>query len=271
MTASPAITAPALEVRDIVVRFGGVIAVNDVSLRVPHGVITGLIGPNGAGKSTLFSVCSGLRRPSSGQVLMDGIDLTKASPQARARRGLARTFQRPEIFFTMTVREHLQFAYRARTAPYRVLTDLLPFRTGGRNDVAETHRVDELLDALNLGAVQHRRAATLPLGVQRCLEVGRALAGAPKLLLLDEPSSGLDVSETHQLGEVLQASVTREGIALLLVEHDLDLVLGLSEHVYVIDFGQLIFEGTPAETRRSPSVQAAYLGKEIEDSPASGV
>jgi ABC-type branched-subunit amino acid transport system ATPase component len=117
--------------------------------------------------------------------------------------------------------------------------------------------------------VADRRAATLPLGQQRCLEVGRALASAPSLLLLDEPSSGLDVRETDQLGEVLRTSVTREGIALLLVEHDLDLVLGLSSHIYVIDFGRLIFDGTPAQARRSESVQAAYLGKEIAGTPAA--
>lgn len=269
MTADP--IAPALVVRNVVMHFGGVIAVDDVSLHVPHGAIIGLIGPNGAGKSTLFSICSGLRRPTSGRVLMDGVDVTGASPQARARRGLARTFQRPEIFFTMTVREHLQFAYRARVAPRRVLTDLLAFPSRWRVDPGETSRVAELLDALSLTDVAERRAATLPLGQQRCLEVGRALAAAPRLLLLDEPSSGLDVRETKQLGEVLRTSVEREGIALLLVEHDLDLVLGLSERIYVIDFGRLIFEGTPTQARQAEAVQAAYLGREVDRSAATEV
>lgn len=270
MTTEAGAAAPALEVREVVVHFGGVVALDKVSLAVPTGSIVGLIGPNGAGKSTLFSVCSGLRRPTSGRVLMAGVDVTGASPQARSRRGLARTFQRPEIFFTMTVREHLEFAYRARVAPRRMLTDLLLFPSRWRRDPNETARVDELLDALSLDAVQHRRAATLPLGQQRCLEVGRALAGNPSLLLLDEPSSGLDVNETEQLGQVLRSSVEREGIALLLVEHDLDLVLGLSEHVFVIDFGVRIFDGTPAETRSSAVVQAAYLGKELEGRAAEG-
>lgn len=256
--------APALEAENIVMRFGGVVAVDGISLQVPHGTVVGLIGPNGAGKSTLFAICSGLRRPTAGRVLMDGEDVTRATPQARARRGLSRTFQRPEIFFTMTVREHLEFAYRARVKPQRVFTDLLMAPSRWRTDHQEAERVDELLDALGLSPVQHRRAATLPLGSQRRLEVGRALAGRPKLLLLDEPSSGLDVRETEQLGEVLRTAVERESIALLLVEHDLDLVLGLSRHMYVIDFGKLIFQGSPAQTRSSPLVQAAYLGQELE-------
>jgi ABC-type branched-subunit amino acid transport system ATPase component len=259
--------APALEAENIVMRFGGVVAVDDISLQVPHATIVGLIGPNGAGKSTLFAICSGLRRPTAGRVLMDGEDVTGATPQARARRGLSRTFQRPEIFFTMTVREHLEFAYRARMKPRRVFTDLIMAPSRWRVDRQEVERVDELLDALGLSAVEHRRAAALPLGSQRRLEVGRALAGRPKLLLLDEPSSGLDVHETEQLGEVLRNAAERESIALLLVEHDLDLVLGLSRHIYVIDFGKLIFEGTPAQTRSSSTVQAAYLGQELDAAP----
>jgi branched-chain amino acid transport system ATP-binding protein len=269
VTTNPA--AAALEVRDVVVRFGGVVAVDHVSLVVPDSAVVGLIGPNGAGKSTLFGVCSGLLRPTSGQVFMDGAEVTAASPQARARAGLARTFQRPEIFFTMTVREHLEFAYRAHMAPRRVLTDLLMFASSWRKDPDESVRVDELLIALSLADVQHRRAATLPLGHQRRLEVGRALASTPKVLLLDEPSSGLDVRETEELRQVLSTSVEREGIALLMVEHDLDLVLGLSQHVYVIDFGKLIHAGSPSETRSSSTVQAAYLGKEFDGSAAPEV
>ena len=251
---------PALQVRDATLRFGGIVALDEVSLQVPRDTIVGLIGPNGAGKTTLFGVCSGLVRPTSGSVLIDGHDVTRASPQARARRGLARTFQRPEIFFTMTVREHLELAFHARSAPRRVLADVLVPGGRRRADRAAAARVDSLLDALGLGSVQHRRAATLPLGLQRSLEVARGLAGSPKLLLLDEPSSGLDMHETEQLGVALGRAARSEGISLLLVEHDLDLVLGLSDHVYVLDFGELIAEGTPAEVRSSPLVQAAYLG-----------
>jgi branched-chain amino acid transport system ATP-binding protein len=146
---------------------------------------------------------------------------------------------------------------------------MLPSRW--RTDRRETERVDELLDALSLRSVQHRRAAVLPLGHQRRLEVARALVSRPKVLLLDEPSSGLDVRETEQLGEVMENAVEREATALLLVEHDLDLVLGLSQHLYVVDFGKLIFEGSPSEVRNSPVVRAAYLGEQLHAPTATEV
>ncbi|WP_018636330.1 ABC transporter ATP-binding protein [Parafrankia elaeagni] len=252
--------APLLEARDVVVRFGGLVAVDTVSLKVPTRSVVGLVGPNGAGKSTLFAVLSGLQRPQSGQVRLGGVDVTGATAQARARRGLARTFQHPEIFFTLTVREHLLVAYRARHARRRLVTDLLMTPSRWRRDVGEEDRVDSLLDQLELRGVEDRRAAALPLGMLRRLEVARALAAEPTLLLLDEPSSGLDVGETERLGEVLRAAVDSEGLSLLMVEHDLGLVLGLSDHVYVLDFGKLVADGTPAEIRASSVVRDAYLG-----------
>lgn len=253
-------SAPLLAAREVVVRYGGLVAVDGVSLEVPSRSVVGLVGPNGAGKSTLFAVLSGLLRPQAGTVLFAGADVTRTTAQARARRGLARTFQHPEIFFTMTVREHLLLAYRARHARRRVLTDALLAPSRWRCDAAEDERVEGLLDRLGLRAAEHRRVATLPLGLLRRLEVARALAAEPRLLLLDEPSSGLDVRETAELREVLDAAVKAEGLSLLMVEHDLDLVLGLSERVYVLDFGKLIADGTPAEIRRSRAVQDAYLG-----------
>jgi ABC-type branched-subunit amino acid transport system ATPase component len=261
---------PALEARDVTVRYGGVVALDGVSLAVPPGAIVGLIGPNGAGKTTLFGVCSGLIRPARGRVLIDGRDVTRSSTQERARFGLARTFQRPEIFYTLTVREHLELAYIARHERHRVVTDMLLAPSRWRRDPAAAQRVDGLLDSLSLRAVEHRRAAGLPLGLLRSLEVGRALASAPQIVLLDEPSSGLDVRETEQLGAVLQTAVREEGFALLLVEHDLDLVLGLSEHVYVLDFGKQIADGSPSEIRRSQAVQSAYLGVELGGAPDAG-
>jgi ABC-type branched-subunit amino acid transport system ATPase component len=254
----------ALEVRDIEMRFGGVIAVNGVSLAVPSHAIVGLIGPNGAGKSTLFDVCSGLRRPNSGSVLMDGVDVTNEPPRLRAHRGLGRTFQRTEIFYTMTVRDHLALAYRCRSSRGRVVTDMLLAPSRWRTHSDEDRRVDELLASLGLEEVQHRAAISLPLGLRRSLEVGRALACEPTILLLDEPSSGLNIGETQHLGAALRAAAASEGVALLLVEHDLDLVLGLAQEVYVLDFGTLIFHGTPAEVRKAPSVQSAYLGIDVE-------
>jgi len=270
-TASAGDLPPLLEVRDVSMRFGGLMALDGISLSVPASSVIGLIGPNGAGKSTLFGVCSGILRPTRGSVYMDGTDVTRASSQVRARRGLGRTFQRPEIFYTMTVREHLELAYRARYQPRRVLSDMVMVPSRWRHNADEDARVDRLLDSLGLRSVEHRRAATLPLGMQRYLEVGRALAYGPRLLLLDEPSSGLDVAETEQLGEVLRTAVANEGVSLLLVEHDLSLVLGLSQHVFVLEFGSLIAQGTPAEIRRSPDVQAAYLGSEsVPEEPRAG-
>lgn len=255
-------TPPLLAARDIIVRFGGLVALNGVSLDVPPRSFVGLVGPNGAGKSTLFAVLSGLTRPTAGHVLLDGTDVTAATAQARARLGLARTFQHPEIFFTLTVREHLVLAYRARHARRRVLTDMLLAPSRWRHDPAEDNRVNGLLERLGLRAVENRRAAVLPLGLVRRLEVARALAAEPRVLMLDEPSSGLDIRETRQLADALRTAVDAEGVAVLMVEHDLDLVLGLSQQVYVLDFGELIARGLPAEIRRSSAVHAAYLGTE---------
>jgi branched-chain amino acid transport system ATP-binding protein len=257
-----------LAAHDITVRFGGLLALDQVSIDVPPRSFAGLVGPNGAGKSTLFAVLSGLLRPEAGRVLFDGADLTHHTAQARARRGLGRTFQHPEVFFTLTVREHLVLAYRARHSRRRVVTDMLLAPSRWRRDPSEDARVNALVDILGLGAVQHRRATGLPLGLMRRLEVARALAGEPRLLMLDEPSSGLDILETQQLGDALRAAVEAEGLAVLMVEHDLDLVLGLSQHVYVLDFGRLIADGTPDQVRRSSVVQAAYLG--TDDNPGRG-
>ncbi|GAA3385017.1 ABC transporter ATP-binding protein [Cryptosporangium minutisporangium] len=261
---APATTAR-LEARGVTVRFGGLVALNDVDVQVPAQSIVGLVGPNGAGKSTLFGVLSGLLKPTAGTVLMDGEDVTSASPQARARRGLARTFQHPELFSTLTVREHIVLGYRIRHAKRRLWTDLL---TGGgfrRPPAAETERVDALVDALHLGGVQHSPAAGLPLGTSRLVEVARALAVDPRVLLLDEPSSGLDVRETEELAATLRQLVADHGVSLLLVEHDVPLVLGMCDRVHVLDFGICIAAGTPTEIRDDPAVRAAYLGTAVDE------
>jgi branched-chain amino acid transport system ATP-binding protein len=253
-----------LEARGVSVRFGGLVALDGVDLAVPARTIVGLVGPNGAGKSTLFGVLSGLLRPSAGSVHMDGDDVTGSSPQARARRGLARTFQHPELFTSLTVREHLVLGYRMRHARARIWTDLLTGRGFRPAPRAETARVDELVQALHLGDIQAQPAAGLPLGMSRLVEVGRALAVDPRVLLLDEPSSGLDVRETEELAAVLRRLVSEHGVSLLLVEHDVPLVLGLCDQVHVLDFGIKIAAGTPAEIRQDPAVRAAYLGEEID-------
>jgi branched-chain amino acid transport system ATP-binding protein len=256
------VTETRLAARGVTVRFGGLVALDNVDLEVPAKSIVGLVGPNGAGKSTLFGVLSGILRPTAGSVWMDGQDVTGATPQARARRGLARTFQHPELFTSLTVREHVILGYRIRHARSRIWTDLVTGRGFRRPPAAEDARVDELIGALRLGDIQHKPAAGLPLGQSRLVEVARALAVDPQVLLLDEPSSGLDVRETEELAETLRSLVREHGVSLLLVEHDVPLVLGMCDQVHVLDFGVKIAAGPPDQIRENPAVRAAYLGEE---------
>jgi ABC-type branched-subunit amino acid transport system ATPase component len=252
--------APVLEARDVVVRFGGLMALAGVDVSVPSGALIGLVGPNGAGKSTLFGVCSGLLRPTRGRVFLSGEDVTEASPQARARLGLARTFQQPEMFMSLTVRQHLTLAYRVANNRARLWKDMFTGASVRRPDAGEKERVEMLLEILSLKDVANALVDTLPLGTTRLVEVGRALANNPKVVLLDEPLSGLDAKEAVRLAAAFRRTVDAEGTSLLLVEHDVAMVLSLSSHIYVLDFGQLIAQGSPDSVRNDPTVKAAYLG-----------
>lgn len=253
-----------LECRGVTVRFGGLVAVRDADLAVPPGQIVGLVGPNGAGKSTLFGVLSGLLTPTTGKVFMHGQEVTDARPQVRATLGLARTFQHPELFSGLTVRQHLTLAYRVRNAKRRVWSDLFTLGSLKRPEAEEKARVDELVDVLQMGPIADRSALGLPLGSARLVELGRALASAPSVLLLDEPSSGLDSAESEQFEKTLARVADEWGISILLVEHDVEMVMRLCNQIYVLDFGALIAQGTPAEVRANPAVRAAYLGEEVE-------
>jgi ABC-type branched-subunit amino acid transport system ATPase component len=259
--AKPA-TLPALSATGVTVRFGGLMALSDVSLEVAPGQIAGLVGPNGAGKSTLLGVLSGLQRPNGGHVSLRGEDVTRASARARAQRGLARTFQQPELFLGLTVREHLVLAHRARVARRRLWLDMLNPRSLLPPSAAENERIDGLLELLRLTRVAKAPVAALPLGVARLVEVGRALASDPLVLLLDEPLSGLDVKASENLLAVFRHIVDEadDGLSLVIVEHDVAAVLSLSDTVFVLDFGERIAAGTPEEIRNDPAVQAAYLG-----------
>jgi ABC-type branched-subunit amino acid transport system ATPase component len=259
--------APLLAATDVTVRFGGVVALDTVSLSVPDGSTVGLVGPNGAGKTTLFGVLSGLIRPRAGHVTMSGVDVTRRSPQTRARRGLSRTFQRMELFTELTVREHLVVARRVKEGRERLVgiaRDLIG--VGEQPGPGEDEAVDGILALLGLESVSDRPALAIPLGTGRLLEVGRALAAEPTVMLLDEPSSGLDIHETEQLGEALLRVRNDRGTAFVLVEHNVKFVLDLSDRVTVLDFGKVLTDGTPDEIRRSPEVQAAYFGAPIEGS-----
>ncbi len=256
--------SPVLAASGITVRFGGLSALTTVSLEVAPKSITGLVGPNGAGKTTMFGVLSGLLRPTNGRVYMHGDDITHASPQDRARKGLARTFQQPELFMGLTVREHLVLAYRVRHQRARLWRDMVYPRSLFPAGDEENERIDSLIELLELTQVAKAPVASMPLGISRLVEVGRALATDPKVVLLDEPLSGLDLRAAENVLSVFRR-VVHEGdqdVSLLIVEHDVAAVLALSSRIFVLDFGELIADGSPEEVRTDNRVRAAYLGDE---------
>jgi branched-chain amino acid transport system ATP-binding protein len=258
----PGEQSAALVASEITVRFGGLTALSQVTLEVERGSIVGLVGPNGAGKSTLLAVLSGLLRPNSGRVWLWGEDVTTTSVRSRAARGLARTFQQPELFMGLTVREHVVLAHRARVAPHRLWRDMFDPRSLLPASREENEKVDGLLDRLRLTQVAKAPVAALPLGVLRLVEVGRALASEPRVLLLDEPLSGLDMGASENLLSVFRGIVAQSDhqLSVVIVEHDVAAVLALSDSVVVLDFGERIAVGSPEAIRDDPHVRAAYLG-----------
>lgn len=237
-----------LEIKHVSVRFGGLAALDEVSLSAHEGAITGLIGPNGAGKTTLFNVVTGMQRPNAGTVLLDGRDLRAMSPHRRARLGLGRTFQRLELFGTLTVAENIGVAASIAHRGY----------TRAKSKAIHEVRA-ELLERLGLTQVADDRADTLPTGTGRLVELARALAVKPRVLLLDEPAAGQDTDETERFSAILR-SLAADGHAILLVEHDMDLVMHVCDTIFVLDYGRVISTGTPDAIRADPAVQAAYLG-----------
>ena len=248
---------PLLHTSQIAKRFAGIAALSDVSLDIGVGERVGLIGPNGAGKTTFFNCLSGLTRIDSGSITFDGRDLDGVAMHARARLGIARTFQRMELFNGMTVREHLLVADRARSRTGALWKDIL---TGAKVRPEEMRRVQDVLEFLDLERDAERDVAALSLGRCRIVELARALMTQPKLLLLDEPSSGLDVGETEVVIERLREVNQQRGIAILLVEHDVEMVRSLAQRVYVLDFGTLIASGSTSDVFGDVNVQRAYLG-----------
>ncbi|HEX7097372.1 MAG TPA: ABC transporter ATP-binding protein [Acidimicrobiales bacterium] len=251
---------PVLEVRGATVRYGAVHALHDVDLSVAPGELCGVIGPNGAGKTTLFDVISGHNVPTSGRVVLDGVDISGRGALWRARHGVRRTFQRQQVFGALTVEENIRAALDWRRGEGGFVADLLGLRVGSslRND--RRRRVEEVLELRGLGPLRSSYAGTLPIGAARMLELARAIVDSPRLLLLDEPSSGLGEAETVRLGEVV-AQVRREtGCACLLVEHDVPFVMRLVDRVVVLHLGQVLAVGTPEEIQQDAQVRAAYLG-----------
>jgi branched-chain amino acid transport system ATP-binding protein len=239
-------TAAVLEVNDVSVRFGGIDAVCDVGFSARAGEITGVIGPNGAGKTTTFNVITGLQQPTHGRVIIGGHDVSKLPPYKRARLGVARTFQRLEVFGSLTAYENILAAAEFH-------------RSWSKDRTAPRDVAAEIIARVGLGSVVDARVDSLPTGLARLVELGRALATRPRLLLLDEVGSGLSHDETAALGD-LMLELAADGMAILLVEHHMDLVMRVCSRIYVLDFGRIIADGTPTEIQRDLTVQAAYLG-----------
>jgi branched-chain amino acid transport system ATP-binding protein len=242
---------PLLEAQDVTVRFGGKAALNRTSIGVERGVITGLIGPNGAGKTTLFNVVCGLLAPQAGRVVLDGIDITSAPPHRRARLGLARTFQRLELFTSLTVRDNVRVGgdIRNRWSSGRWFGR----RADSRDDA------ERIIELTGLGALADREVSEIPTGRARVVELARALMTRPSVLLLDEPAAGQTERETEEFGGLLRR-LAADGLAICLVEHDMTLVMDVCQTINVLDYGRTIAAGTPDRVRNDPAVIEAYLG-----------
>ncbi|WP_300161592.1 ABC transporter ATP-binding protein [Solidesulfovibrio sp.] len=250
-----------LETRELTMRFGGLLAVADFSASFPRGSITGLIGPNGAGKTTCFNMITGFYRPTSGEVLFEGVPIAGLPAHKVCRAGIARTFQNIRLFNNETVLENVMIGrhLRQKTSWLQTLVFTPASERENRRDQA---RCLELLDAVGLADLAGEKASSLPYGAQRRLEIARALATEPRFLLLDEPAAGMNPQESEDLMGFVRAIRQAFGLTILLIEHDMKVVMGICEHLWVLDYGQTIASGPPEAIRSDPKVITAYLGEE---------
>ncbi len=251
-----------LRLDHLTMRFGGVVAVNDLSMDINKGEIVALIGPNGAGKTTAFNMVTGVYTPTEGKVILGGNDITGKRPDEITKLGVARTFQNIRLFSSMTVFDNVLIAKHLRRTS-NVFT--ATFRLNMKEEKRMRAETLELLKIVGLEGVKDELATSLPYGQQRRLEIARALATQPTLLLLDEPAAGMNPQETEELGEFIKEIKDRFNLTVFLIEHHMNLVMGISDRIYVIDFGKQIAEGTPAEIQDNPAVIAAYLGVDEEE------
>ncbi|MBY0124222.1 ABC transporter ATP-binding protein [Bacillus sp. S/N-304-OC-R1] len=258
---------PLLQVKEAGIQFGGLKAVQGFSMEINQGELIGLIGPNGAGKTTSFNLLTGVYVPTEGDILLEGKRLNGLPPYRVTRLGISRTFQNIRLFNELSVLDNVKVAYHS-LAKHSIFSSILRLPTHFSGEKEMEEKSIEFLKIFQLDKYKDEKAKNLPYGQQRRLEIARALAAGPKLLLLDEPAAGMNPQETHELMELIAFIRNKFNLTILLIEHDMNLVMGICERIYVLDHGQLIAHGTPEEIRNHPKVIEAYLGEEVDSDHA---